>query len=60
MKVIAALYSIFLITMFAGWVSNIIQLCGANTETWTTTMTVKVVGIIAGPLGSVMGIIGWF
>ena len=60
MKVIAAIYYILAMTMLAGWVSNIVQLCGANTETWTTTMVVKAVGIIAGPLGGVMGIIGWF
>lgn len=60
MKFIVIAYWVIALTLFAGWVSNIVQLCGYSFDSWTTTMVVKAVGIIMGPVGSVMGIIGWF
>jgi hypothetical protein len=53
------------IAAVVGWIANIVQIFrvdGPLTEsaTWTTLMVVKAIGILAAPVGSVMGWIGFF
>lgn len=48
-----------------GWVANIVQIVstpGALTEasTWTILLALKVIGIIAAPIGAVLGWVGIF
>ena len=47
--------------MFAGWISNIIQVVSlAQADNWTAMFIVKLVGILVAPVGSILGIYGWF
>ena len=52
---------IFWIVGIAGWLSNIVQLVQYN---WDSTITVlfvlKCVGVFLAPLGSILGVMGWF
>jgi hypothetical protein len=45
----------------AGWVSNIVQLIHlAQADNIHAMFWVKCVGVLAAPVGSVLGIAGWF
>ena len=55
------LVAIFGVLGLAGWISNIVQLVGAGPlGSWGGVEILKVIGIFLAPLGSVMGVIGWF
>jgi len=57
----AVLYLLTVITlvilMFIGWVKNLIELFGMFGEPITTLFVARLVGVVFGPLG---GILGWF
>ena len=67
-KTVGGLFGGFFLLWFAaiiGWIANIVQVVktpGPLTEaaTWTTLMVGKAIGILAAPVGSVMGWIGFF
>ena len=49
------------ITACAGWVSNIVQVAQmASADQITAFFIVKCVGIVVAPLGSILGVYGWF
>lgn len=50
----------FALTAVAGWISNVVQVVSALTEPITGLFILKCVGILLAPLGSVLGVIGWF
>lgn len=43
-----------------GWVANIVQVVPMINDTITGMLILKIVGIFAGPLGSILGYIGMF
>lgn len=45
----------------AGWVSNVIQVISmAQDNNWTAMFIIKIVGIFVAPVGSILGVYGWF
>jgi hypothetical protein len=44
----------------AGWISNIVQICYMMNDPITGMFVFKCVGVLLMPLGSILGIIGWF
>lgn len=50
--------------LVAGWIGNVVQvivfLMDAGWDDMTPFIILKIVGIFLAPLGSVLGIIGWF
>ncbi len=52
-------FVIFLwMTMVAGWISNIVQLIGYGEI--DPLFWVKLICVVAAPVGSILGIVGWF
>ena len=56
---------LFWIAAVVGWVANIIQVVntpGALSEasTWTILLALKVIGIVAAPIGAILGWVGIF
>lgn len=50
-----------LLSLAAGWISNIVQVCHMVSDNHITAyFIVKCVGIIVAPVGSILGIVGWF
>jgi hypothetical protein len=50
-----------ILTALAGWISNVVQVCHmASADQITAYFIVKCVGILVAPVGSVLGIVGWF
>ena len=48
-----------------GWIANIVQIVKtpgplSEASTWTILLALKVIGIVAGPIGAVLGWIGIF
>lgn len=53
------------IAAVVGWVANIVQIVNtpgplSEASTWTILLALKVIGIIAAPIGAVLGWIGIF
>jgi len=62
---IGALFIVItLLTLIAGWISNIVQVIMMAQEAgWdevSIMLVLKVIGIFAAPLGAILGIVGWF
>ena len=45
---------------FAGWVGNIVQLVSMVSDPITAMFVLKCVGVFFAPLGSILGVIGFF
>lgn len=43
-----------------GWVANIVQLVGMASDPITAMFVLKCVGVFFAPLGSVLGMVGFF
>lgn len=51
----------FIWLVFAiGWIANLIQILGMLADPITGLFILKIVGIFAGPIGSILGFIGMF
>ena len=48
------------VTAIVGYIANIVQIMHMSSGPITTLFVVKCIGVIAGPLGSIMGIVGFF
>ena len=48
------------IIALTGWIANIVQVVPMINDTITGMLILKIVGIFAGPLGSILGYIGMF
>ena len=46
---------VLLLVGVGGWIANIVKLCGMNFDHITGLLVVRAVGIVAAPLGAVMG-----
>jgi len=58
-------FVLFWIAAVVGWIANIVQIVstpGALSEasTWTILLALKVIGIVAAPIGAVLGWVGIF
>ncbi len=50
----------FCLFVFIGWVSNIVQIVQNIYDPLTALFIAKCAGVFFFPLGSILGIIGWF
>lgn len=60
MPFVTVLFVFVWVLAIVGWVANIVQTVGMAYEPITTLLILKIVGIFAAPLGSVLGIAGMF
>lgn len=56
----AAVFVTIAVTFFAGWIANLIAVIQALGDPVTGMFVLRAVGILAAPLGSILGILGWF
>ena len=46
--------------LIVGWIANLVQVIGMASGDVTALFILKLAGIFAGPLGSILGLIGFF
>jgi ABC-type Co2+ transport system permease subunit len=56
---VVALFALWA-TAIVGYIANIVQIVHMASGPITALFVVKCIGVIAGPLGSIMGIVGFF
>jgi hypothetical protein len=49
---------LLMLSAAAGWILNIVQICSSANDPITGMFIVKCIGVLIGPLGAVLGIIG--
>lgn len=59
-SVSAGLVILVYLSLIVGWIGNIVQIVTHINEPVTTLFVLKCVGILAAPLGSILGLIGFF
>jgi hypothetical protein len=60
MKAVFLLYIAAFVSMAIGWVANIVQIVHMIHEPVTTELVIRIVGVFAAPVGSVLGWCGMF
>jgi hypothetical protein len=58
---LASLLVAFVITMLAGWITNIVSIVAlAQADQFTVMFVLRCVGLVLAPVGSILGVIDWF
>ena len=57
---VALLVILLWITAIVGWIGNVVQVVHAASDPITGVFILKCIGIVVAPLGSVLGIFGFF
>jgi hypothetical protein len=58
---LASLLVAFIVTMFAGWITNIVSIVHlAQADQFTAMFVLRCIGLVLAPVGSIIGVIDWF
>lgn len=60
MKTIALVYIAVWVAGIVGWIANLVQIVHTASDPITGLFILKCIGVVAAPVGSILGLIGMF